>query len=240
MSIFQCFLKSKGLKMIIAVLNQKGGSGKTTLSVNLARAYTKRNIKTILIDTDNQGSAQKWHERCNGELIDMTCISIKTLDKDIVKYTYMYDRIIIDGIPQISPITIAAIKCADLILIPVQPSPYDIWATGDLIRNVKDRISFSKGYVKAYFVVSRKITGTNLAKEIEEELENYELPVLKNGTSQRVAYPTSVDKGLTVLDGEFYGTEACKEIEKIINEIEETNTSYAQKNNSGGLEDGVY
>lgn len=218
--------------MIISILNQKGGVGKTTLAVNLARAYTKRNIKTILVDTDNQGSAQKWHERANGEFIDMTCISMKTLDKDVLKYISIYDRIIIDGVPHISPLTIAAIKCADLILIPVQPSPYDIWATADLIRNVQDRISFSKGAVKASFIVSRKITGTNLGKEIEDELIKFELPVLKNGTSQRVAYATSVEKGLTVLDGEYYGTEACKEIEKIIDEIEGWGNS--ESNNQEG------
>jgi len=206
--------------MIISVLNQKGGSGKTTLSVNLARAYTKRKVKTILVDTDNQGSAQKWHDKCNGELIDMTCISLRTLDKDVLKYKHLYDRIIIDGVPQISAITIAAIKCADLILIAVQPAPYDVWATSDLVRNVQDRIIFSGGKVKAHFVVSRKITGTNLGKEIEDELKKFELPILKNGTSQRVAYATSVEKGLTVVDGEYYGTEACKEIEKIIDEIE--------------------
>lgn len=207
--------------MIISILNQKGGVGKTTLSVNLARAYTKRGIKTILVDTDSQGSAQKWHERANGDYIDMTCLAMRTLDKDVQKYCQIYDRIIIDGMPQISPVTIAAIKCADLIIIPVQPSPYDIWATADLIRNVEDRIIFSNKKVKAYFLVTRKITGTKLAREVEEELKKFELPVLKSFTSQRVAYATSVEKGLTVLDGEFYGTEACKEIEQIVSEIEE-------------------
>ncbi len=207
--------------MIISVLNQKGGVGKTTLSVNLSRAYVKRGKSSLLIDSDNQGSAQRWHQCSGGELIDMTCIPMNTLDKDAVKYKPHYERIIIDGIPCVSPLTICAIKCADLILIPVQPSPYDIWATEDLVRNVHDRIAMTDGKTKAAFIVSRKIIGTNLGKEIEEQLQKLELPVFKNGTSQRVAYATSVEKGLSVLDGQFQGSEACLEIESIIDEIEE-------------------
>lgn len=206
--------------MIISVLNQKGGTGKTTLAVNLARAYTKRNIKTLLVDSDSQGSAQRWHERSGGELIDMTCLAMTTLDKDVLKYVNHYDRIIIDGIPRVSPLTICAIKCADLILIPVQPSPYDIWATEDLVRNVQDRISMTEGKTKAAFVVSRKIVGTNIGKEIDSELTRLELPVLNSGTCQRVAYATSVKNGLSVMDGEYAESEACKEIHQIINEIE--------------------
>lgn len=206
--------------MIISILNQKGGTGKTTLAVNLARGYTKLGINTLLVDSDSQGSAQRWHERSGGELIDMTCLPMNTLDKDVQKYVNFYDRIIIDGIPRISPLTLCAIKCADLILIPVQPSPYDIWATEDLVRSVKDKIIMSDGKTKAAFVVSRKITGTNLGRDIQEELKKLELNVLNNSTSQRVAYATSVEKGLTVMDHEYYETEACKEISSIINEIE--------------------
>jgi chromosome partitioning protein len=206
--------------MIISILNQKGGTGKTTLAVNLARGYTKRGIKTLLVDSDSQGSAQRWHERSGGDLIDMTCLPMTTLDKDVMKFVDRYDRIIIDGIPRVSPLTICAIKSADLILIPVQPSPYDIWATEDLVRNVKDRIEMTEGRTKAFFVVSRKITGTKIGKEIEEELKKLELPIFQNGTSQRVAYATSVEKGVSVLDGEYHGGDACREIESIINEIE--------------------
>lgn len=206
--------------MIISILNQKGGTGKTTLAVNLARGYTKLGTKTLLVDSDSQGSAQRWHERSGGDLIDMTCLPMTTLDKDVMKFVDRYDRIIIDGIPRVSPLTICAIKSATLILIPVQPSPYDIWATEDLVRNVKDRIDMTEGRTKAFFVVSRKITGTKIGKEIEEELKKLELPVFQNGTSQRVAYATSVEKGLSVLDGEYHGSDACREIESIINEIE--------------------
>ncbi len=211
--------------MIISILNQKGGVGKTTLAVNIARCFTKKGQKTILIDSDAQGSAQKWHERSGGDLINMSCIALNTIDKDIQKYTSLYDRIIIDGIPRISPITIASIKCSDIVLIPVQPSPYDIWATDEVVRHVKDRIEFTNGKLKAYFVISRRIVGTNLGRQVTEELQKMDLPILGKGecegTCQRVAYATSVDKGITVLDGEFYGTEACKEIEQITKEIEE-------------------
>src|SRR5271156_4554339 len=125
--------------MIISILNQKGGTGKTTLAVNIAREYTKRNIKTLLVDSDGQGSTLRWHEESGGELIDLTCLPVTTLDKDVLKFNDRYQRIIIDGVPSVSPLTICAIKAADIVLIPVQPSPYDIWATEDLVRLVKQR-----------------------------------------------------------------------------------------------------
>jgi len=207
--------------MIISILNQKGGSGKTTLAVNLSRKYNLIGKKTLLVDSDNQGSAQRWHERSGGELIDMTCLPMTTLDKDIIKFTDRYERIIIDGVPRISPVTICAIKAANLILIPVQPSPYDIWATEDLIRNIKDRIEMTDGKTKAAFIVSRKIKGTNIGKEIYSELSNLGLPILKFGTHQRIDYVTSADLGTTVVDKEYKNTEAAKEIGAIINEIED-------------------
>jgi chromosome partitioning protein len=213
--------------MIISILNQKGGTGKTTLAVNIAREYTLREKLTLLIDTDSQGSAQRWHERSGGDLIDMTCLTMTTLHKDILKYIPRYERIVIDGIPQISALTMASIRCANLILIPVQPSPYDIWATEDLIRHVKYRIDMTEGKVKAAFIVSRKITGTNLGNEIYNELKKFELPIFKTETHQRVAYATCVEKGLTVVDEEYQNSSACIEIKCIVNEIEEfTNGVY--------------
>lgn len=206
--------------MIISILNQKGGTGKTTLAVNLTRAYTLDTPFALLVDSDPQGSAQRWHERSGGELIDMTCLSMNTLHKDVLKYTDRYQRIIIDGIPRVSDLTICAIKAADLILIPVQPSPYDIWATEDLVRSVKDRIEMTEGKTKAAFIVTRKINGTNISKDIYEELAKLDLPVLNNGTSQRVAYATSVKEGVSVIDGDYKNTDAAKEIYNIKNEIE--------------------
>lgn len=205
--------------MIISILNQKGGVGKTTLAINIARCLTKNNIKTLLVDSDNQGSALSWHEHSNGELIDLTCLCSATFEKDIQKYVDYYDIIIIDGVPRVSPLTISAICCSDLILIPIQPSHLDYWSTEDIIRHIKERQIITNNKLKAAFIVSRKIVNTNIGKDIFSELDKMGLPTLKNGTSQRVSYATSVQKGTTVLDGEYNGYEACKEIENITKEI---------------------
>ena len=207
--------------MIISIVNQKGGTGKTTLAVNIAREYTLRKIDTLLVDSDSQGSALRWHEKSNGNLIDLTCLPVTTMDKDVLKFRNRYQRIIIDGVPQMSQLTVCAIAAANLILIPVQPSPYDIWATKELVDLVKHRIEITDGRTKAAFIISRKIKGTNLAKEIIQELEKYDLPIFKSSTTQRVAYPTVAQHGSTVVDVQEGTIEARIEIQDIVNEIEE-------------------
>lgn len=204
--------------MIISILNQKGGTGKTTLAVNMAREYTKRTMKTLLVDSDAQGSALRWHEESGGELIDLTCLPVTTLDKDVIKFNDRYERIIIDGIPRMSPITVCAIKAADVVLIPVQPSKYDIWATEDLVRLVQERIQITEGKLKAAFVVSRAIKGTILEREITEQLFSLGLPVFASGTHQRQEYAACVKEGRTVCE---QMTKATNEIVNIVNELED-------------------
>lgn len=203
--------------MIISILNQKGGTGKTTLAVNIAREYTNRSLRSLLVDSDSQGSALRWHEESGGELIDLTCLPVNTLDKDILKFKPSYDRIIVDGIPRVSPLTLCAIKAADVVLIPVQPSFYDIWATEDLVRLVKDRIEMTEGKLKAAFVISRRIKGTLIGHETIEQLKKLDLPIFLNGTYQRIEYAKAVQQGRTVC--EQY-TAATKEIFEIVNELE--------------------
>ena len=204
--------------MIISILNQKGGTGKTTLAVNMTREYTKRGLKTLLVDSDSQGSALRWHEESGGDLIDLTCLPVTTLDKDVVKFTDRYKRIIIDGIPRVSPLTVCAIKAADVVLIPVQPSPYDIWATEDLVRLVKERIEITEGKLKAAFIICRRIKGTLLGIDIPRQLFNLGLPVFDHGTCQRQEYARSVQEGRTVCESD---TEAMREIVAVTNELED-------------------
>ena len=208
------------MSKIIAVLNQKGGAGKTTLSTNLARALQLGGDKVLLVDSDPQGSARDWNAAGNGELLPVIGLDRPTLAKDIQAIRDNQDWIIIDGAPQIAELAVAAIKCADLILIPVQPSPYDVWACEDLVDIIKTRQEVANGKPKAAFIISRVIKNTQLSKEIGEALEGYGLPVFKHFTSQRVIFPKSAATGTTVLDVDESG-EAAAEIRAIAQEIKE-------------------
>ena len=187
--------------MIISVLNEKGGVGKTTLATNLARAFHLRDKKVLLVDSDPQGSARDWHVNGNGEMLEVVGLDRPTLDKDIVKFKNRYDMIFVDGAPQVTEMVVKAILCSDAILIPVQPSPYDIWASKSLVDLVKQRQEIANGKPKAAFVISRQIGNTCIGKEVRTVLEEYGLPIFVYGTGQRVVYAETAANGLTVYEG---------------------------------------
>jgi chromosome partitioning protein len=203
---------------IIAVLNQKGGVGKTTLATNIATKLHIDGAKVLLVDSDPQGSARDWHAAGNSE-IAVVGIDRPTLEKDVKKISDSFDWVIIDGAPQLADIATSAIKCADLIIIPVQPSCYDIWASEDLVDLIKTRQQITDGTPKAYFCVSRRIVNTSLGAEVTEALKGYPIPVMKSSTSQRVVYIQSAALGQTVFDTK--NTDAIQEITNIVNEIKE-------------------
>ena len=103
-------------------------------------------------------------------------------------------------------------------MIPVQPSPYDIWATSDLVDLVKQRIEITDGKLKAAFVINRAIKGTKIGAEIRKALEEYDLPVLESVIFQRVSYPSSASMGKTVTELEP-SSDGAKEIISLTNEI---------------------
>lgn len=213
-----------GVNMIISILNQKGGAGKTTISTNLARGFVLRDFgKVLLVDSDPQGSARDWNVAGDGEILNVVGLDRPTLPKDILSVKHDYSYIFIDGAPGLAPMAIGAIKCSDIILIPVQPSPYDLWATEDLIGLISERISWSGGKVKAAFVVNAQIPNTIIGKEIKEVLDQYRIShgisVFQSSTVRRVAYATSASQGKTVLESEDKA--ASSEIYKMVDELKE-------------------
>jgi chromosome partitioning protein len=204
---------------VVAVLNQKGGSGKTTLATHLARALTLAGAKVLLIDSDPQGSARDWHAAAQGELVTVVGLDRPTLEKDVPAVSNGYDWIFIDGAPSRNTLLVSALKAADAVLIPVQPSPYDVWATAELVDLIKQRQDLT-GRPKAAFVISRQIQSTRLAGEIREALEVYRIHIFTHSTTQRVIYAHSAATGSTALDIEPESP-AAQEIRAIVQELTE-------------------
>lgn len=202
---------------VIAVLNQKGGCGKTTISTNLAHALVLRGNKVLLGDADPQGNARDWQEANNAELFTVCGLDRETLPKDLLGVSAGYDYVIIDGPPQVAKLTSAAIKAADVVIIPVQPSPYDVWASADTADLVKSRQEVTDGKPSAAFLISRVIQNTRISKEVSDVLGQYEIPVLQSYTTQRVIYATSAAEGQTVFSSS--NEDAIKEMNAIAGEV---------------------
>ena len=206
---------------VIAVLNQKGGSGKTTIATHLARALQLDGADVLLVDSDPQGSARDWSAVREDQPLTVVGIDRPTIDRDVKNVARKVDFVVIDGAPQAADLAVSAIKAADFVLIPVQPSPYDIWATADLVELVKQRIEVTDGKLQAAFVVSRAIKGTRIGGEVAEALAGgYELPILDTRITQRVSYPGTAAAGTTVLESEPDG-DAAAEVRALADEIKQ-------------------
>ena len=202
----------------IAILNQKGGSGKTTISINMTEALRRQGKNVVLVDSDPQGSARDWSAVDESNPVTVIGLDRPTLDRDL-KNISDKDFVVIDGSPQATDLAISAIKTADFVLIPVQPSPYDIWATSDLVDLVKQRIEMTDNKLKSAFVVSRAIKNTRISGEVSEVLTEYGLPVLDAKIVQRIAYPNSAAIGKTVFETESKSSDAVAEMNALATEV---------------------
>lgn len=209
---------------IIAVCNQKGGSGKTTVSMQLAGTLARRKNKVLVVDADPQGTATRWAASADDEhpfpasVISLSAASEK-VHREVKKFVGDYDFIIIDCPPAAdSPVPQSALLIADLALVPIIPSPLDLWASVG-IRKVIENVGDINETMKSRLVVNQCQPKTNLAKETLEILPEFGIKVCKNYLRQRTAYRQSAVFGQTVQDFGWKATDAIAEIEALTEEI---------------------
>ena len=206
--------------MIVGVLNQKGGVGKTTLSVILAACLARTGARVLLIDADPQGSSLDWAAARQGEpLFSVVGFPRATIHKEIAQLGLGYDHIIIDGPPRVTDLARSAIMASDIVVIPVQPSPYDIWAAEEVVKLITEARVYKEN-IKSVFVVNRKITNTAIGRDVREALAAYPIHVLDASVAQRVVFAEAAAQGQAIFEIDPTGP-AVAEMEAVAAELME-------------------
>lgn len=204
--------------MIIGILNQKGGVGKTTISVNLAACLARTGARVLLIDADPQGSSLDWAAAREGEpLFSVVGFPRSTIHKEIGQIGQGYDHIIIDGPPRVTDLARSAIMASDIVVIPVQPSPYDIWAAEEVVKLITEARVYKEN-IKSVFVVNRKITNTAIGRDVREALAAYPVHVLDASIAQRVVFAEAAAQGQAIFEIDPTGP-AVAEMEAVAAEL---------------------
>ena len=207
--------------MIIAVCNPKGGVGKTTVTVNLAGAFARRGWEVLVVDTDPQGSLRDWHAADPDNSMALVALDRPSSVRTVLGLARSYDYVLLDGAAKLEDMLVATVKVADFVLVPVQPSPYDVWGASDLVDLVRARQEVTDGRPAGAFVVNRRVGGTRLAEEVVSALAEYPLPTLAASITQRQVYAQTAAAGRTVFDGRVHLV-ARGEIDALADEVEST------------------
>lgn len=206
--------------MIYSVMNQKGGVGKTTLGLAIAACLARAGARVLLVDADPQGSALDWAAAREGEpLFSVVGFPRASIHKEIGQIGQGYDHIVIDGPPRVTDLARSAIMASDCVVIPVQPSPYDIWAADEVVKLIEEARVY-KDNLKSVFVVNRKITNTAIGRDVADALAAYPVHVLQSAVTQRVIFAESAAQGQAVFEIDPTGP-AAAEIEAVVAELME-------------------
>jgi len=203
---------------VIALAGNKGGSGKTTLAINLAGALAQRG-RVALLDADPQGSCIHWHRAMDGRGPVPVLAAAEDLSGAVAAQRDRNDYLLIDCPPSIdAPQTLAALLLADRVLIPVIPSPLDIWA-GLQVEPVLQRAEEGNPTLQALLVINQLEPRTRLSQLARHALGELGLPISATAMRRRMAYRRAVLEGRSVMEMGRRGAEAAREIEQLIGEL---------------------
>jgi len=183
--------------VIVALLNQKGGVGKTTLALHLAGAWAERGRRTLVVDADPQGSALDWSEQRSREglarAFGVLGLARETLHRELPEIAVGYDRVVIDGPPRVAGIARSALLAADLILIPATPSRS---TAGRWPRccgcSMRPRIFRPRSPLACYSIAAPR---TVIARETAAALADHDPPVLASRVRQRITFADTARTG---------------------------------------------
>jgi chromosome partitioning protein len=209
---------------IIAVVNQKGGAGKTTVAMQLAGTLGRRGYKVLVVDADPQATSSRWAASADdSKPFPATVVGLSAaqgkLHREVKKLMTDYDYIVIDGPPAAdSPIAQSALMIADLALVPVIPSPLDIWASVGIRKAIEDAAEINEN-LKSRLVVNQCQPNTSLTKDILDLLPEFGITMAQSQFHQRTVYRQSAVFGQTVQDFGAKALLAISEVEMLCDEV---------------------
>jgi chromosome partitioning protein len=207
--------------MIIALLNQKGGVGKTRLALHLAGEWARRGQRVTLVDADPQGSALDWSQQRAREslprLFGVLGLARDTLHREAPELARNVHHIVIDGPPRVAGLMRSALLAADLVLIPVQPSPFDGWGSAEMLALLSEARVF-RPQLAARFVLNRCGARTVIARETALTLADHDPPLLASRIGQRVAFVDAAQSGRLVWEAHA-ASPATREITALAAEV---------------------
>ena len=184
--------------MIISLVNQKGGVGKTTATINIASGLAEDGNRILVVDSDPQGSVIQWQSIADENEFDAVHLPDSRLKKELKSLRRRYSHILIDSPPAFEEITRSAIEAADLVIIPIAPSPLDIWSSKETIALV-NALARRRRNLRAKLLIYRKIPGTRLGNEARDAMRSYDMDILVTEISQRIVFVEAMITGLSVV-----------------------------------------
>ncbi len=219
--------------MIISLVNQKGGVGKTTAAINLAASLKRKNHSLVFIDADPQGSAIQWHAVEENKAFEIKHHPGTIYQHEINELAQKYDYVVIDAPPALGDVTRSILAVTDLAVVPLSPSPLDVWSCWKTLELIKE-VQQQNTKLKSKLLISRKIPGTRLAREAREAMGVFNTDLFDSELCQRVAYIESMTHGVSVMQY-APSSKAANEIERLSEElIPQKVIEYEQSRNWGG------
>lgn len=203
---------------VITIAQQKGGAGKTTLAIHLAVTWARAGKSTAIVDIDPQGSLSEWYrqrmETLGAEATGLTHLQISgwRTQREVERLAKTHDVVVVDSPPHAETDARIAVRTANLVVVPVQPSPMDLWAT-------RPTLELARGEKRSALLVLNRVPARGkLVDAAAEKAAELGVPIATASLGNRIGFAAALMEGLTLAETDAK-SKGVEELEALAAEI---------------------